>query len=64
MKKPKPFKKKNRVKVYATLCGQVAESPGTITGIREDGMLFVDVETVEIRNIVAHPKQCRRLRKK
>ncbi len=49
-----------RVRVYATLNGAVAESNGTVRSLRDDGMLVVDLDS-QLKAIVAHPKQCRRL---
>lgn len=52
-----------RVKVYATLNGSIAESKGTVTRMRPDGMFYVNLDGRR-GEIVAHPKQCRRLRPK
>lgn len=53
--------KGSRVKVFATLNGTVAETSGTILCVRDDGMYEVLLEIMTVRQIVAHPKQCRRL---
>jgi hypothetical protein len=50
----------DRIKVYATLNGIKAETNGMITDIRADGMFFVCIGD---RKIIAHPKQCRKLKK-
>jgi hypothetical protein len=51
-----------RVRVYATLGGVVAETKGTVTALRDDGMLIVRLDAPHGRAIVAHPKQCRKLK--
>ena len=57
------FKLHSRVRVFATLNGVKAETGGEVTGVRlSDGMLFVLLDSGQ--QIVAHPKQCRLLRKK
>lgn len=53
-----------RVRVYATLCGVVAETKGAVIAIREDGMLHVRLDGPEKKVIVAHPKQCRKLNRR
>lgn len=56
------IKAEDRVMVYATLNGSVAESKGTVRRSRPDGMFYVDLDG---RNqILAHPKQCRKLVRK
>lgn len=57
------YKEGDRVKVYATLNGSVAETKGTFTRFRPDGMMYVNLDGRR-GEIVAHPKQCRRLVKK
>lgn len=54
------FQKGDRVRVYATLNGIMAESSGEVIDHRSDGMLFVELDK-DTRGIVAHPKQCRKL---
>lgn len=50
----------DRVKVYATINGTIAETSGEVTRMRPDGMLYVNLRGRR-GEIVAHPKQCRRL---
>lgn len=59
----KPFEVDERVRVYATLNGAIAETKGTVARKRPDEMLFVNLDGRR-GEIVAHPKQCRRLVKK
>lgn len=58
-----PLKSGDRVRVYATHSGAVSESNGRVYKVRDDGMLIVLLDH-RISEIVAHPKQCRRLVKK
>lgn len=48
-----------RCKVYATLNGVKAETKGVVLGVRDDDMLRIKLVTGQ--EIVAHPKQVRRL---
>lgn len=57
------FKKGDRVKVYATLNGALAETKGTVIE-KPSSRLRVELEEVRLWHIWAHPKQCRKLRKK
>ena len=60
----KPFDwVEKRVRVYATLNGSIAETKGTVTRMRPDGMFYVNLDGRR-GEIVAHPKQCRLLVKK
>jgi len=57
----KPFDIGDKVKVYATLNGVCVETPGEIVGVRlTDQMLRVNLRGRK-GEIIAHPKQCRRL---
>ncbi len=63
--------KGDRVRVYATLFGVKAESKGKVIEIREDGALRVSLDRearcgkrTYPRLIWAHPKQCRKLKRK
>lgn len=60
----KPFAKGDRVRVYATLIGDKAETSGVIVAIREDGCVLVEFDKnnrFTSKGTWAHPKQCRRL---
>lgn len=56
------MKKGNRIVVYATLDGTPARSPGTVLKVEKD-RVWVRIERKQYREIWAHPKQCRQLRK-
>lgn len=55
------FKKNDKIRVYASLNSTKAESKGIVIGIRKDGLLHVKLQFTTYREIVAHPKQCRKL---
>lgn len=39
----KPFQVGDKIKVFATLNGHIAETPGEIVRFRPDGMLYVNL---------------------
>jgi hypothetical protein len=53
----------DRVRVYATLNGNRAETAGELMRKRQDEMWFVKLDGRR-GQIIAHPKQCRRLIKR